>query len=62
MEYELPEFGKGIREPTGILEPWARTDVVRDGEARNSKVFESGKCCMFCFHELVFIVTVSMGQ
>ena len=44
MEHELPELGKGVCEPAGVLEPRTGTDVVRDGEARDSKIFESGKC------------------
>ena len=44
MEHELPEPGEGVCEPAGILEPRAGKDDVRDGEARDSEVLESGEC------------------
>ena len=62
MEYELPEHGEGVCEPTRILEPCARADVVRDGEARDTEVLESGEHPTLLLNGLVLIVLVSMGS
>jgi len=61
MEYQLPELGKRVCQPTGILEPCAGANIVRDGEARNTEVLESGECPTPLLNDLVLNVFVSMG-
>lgn len=62
MEYELPELDEGVREPARILEPRARTDVVRDGEARDTEILEPGESPTLLLDDLMLIVLVSMGS
>ena len=62
VEYELPEPDEGVCEPTRILEPCSRADVVRDGEARDTEVLESGEYPTLLLNDLVLIVLVSMGS
>ena len=62
MEYELPEPGERVCEPAGILEPCSRADVVRDGEAGDIEVLESGEYPTPRLNNLVLIVLVSMGS
>ena len=62
MEYELPEPDEGVCEPARVLEPCTGEDVVRDGEARDTEVLESGEYHTLLLNGLVLIVLVSMGS
>lgn len=62
MEHELPELDEGVCEPARILEPCAGADIVRDGEARDTEVLESGEYAALWLNCLVLIVLVSMGS